>query len=274
MGQPILHEQTQAELHRQNAADGNFNAKINGHMMREPKRMIYIHTVSKKPQTVTRTLFAKLHLKGIQGDERYTTCAVIPDPIAQPSPDQERGGSRIDEHDGWRACIDLLNPNNWTTDPYTGANNPDFYANRQGSNLIAEGFWPSLNEVPTEKEILRAEDSVKKHWQWLTKEAIRMSGSGMQREFNEFLQNYPDVHIAMDGLGLSAPWHTASVVEAFCPNCGEKIRPGIAFHRDAENTLCIIDTLKTFKAGKITKEQYEMLTEDKAPEPKAKNIRG
>jgi hypothetical protein len=96
----------------------------------------------------------------------------------------------------------------------------------------------------------------------------------MQREFNEFLQTYPETHTAMDALGLSAPWHAASVVEAFCPNCGEKVRQGVAFHRDSEGALCIIDTLRTFKAGKMSKEQYEMMTQDKAPEPKPRPVRG
>lgn len=265
MGQAILPEETQKELRKQNEA--NFNTIINGRAMREPRRMLYIHAVSKKPKDVTRTLFAKLHLKGCENGERYVTCAVVPDPIPQPSPDQERGGTRIDESDGWRACIDLLNSNNWTNDPYSGSNNPDFYANRQGMNLIAEGFWPSIHEVPPESEIKRAEECVKKHYQWLTKEAIRLNGSGMQREFNEFLQTYPDTHVAMDALGLSAPWHAASVIEAFCPNCGEKIRPGIAFHT-GELGPCVIDPVRAYKAGVLTKERMEELMEPDKPKAK------
>lgn len=263
MGQPILQEETQRELRKQNEA--NFTTIINGRAMREPRRMIYIHTVSKKPQTVTRTLFPRLHLAACLNGERYVTCAVIPDPIPQSSPDQERGGNRIDEHDGWRACIDLLNATNTTTDPYSGSQNPDFYANRQGSNLIAEGYWPSLNETPTEREIGRAEECVKRHYEWLTREATRMAGSGAQREFNEFLQTYPDTHIAMDALGLTAPWHAASSVKAHCPNCGGEISPRVAYHYDAHNDLCIIDPARTYKAGKITKERLEELTADSPP---------
>ena len=264
MGQAILHEESERELRKQNEA--NFNVIVSGRAMREPRRLLYIHTVSRKPKNVTRTLFSKLHLKGCENGERYVTCAVIADPIQQPSPDQERGGIRIDEHDGWRACIDMLNSNNTTNDPYFGSGNPDFYANRQGLNLIAEGFFPSTNEVPTEKELVRAEECVKKHYQWLTKEAIRLSGSGMQREFNEFLQTYPDTHVAMDALGLSAPWHAASVIEAHCPNCGEKIRPGIAFHI-GDLGPCVIDPVRAFKAGVLTKERMEELLMENKPEP-------
>lgn len=268
MGQPILQEQTQTELRKQNSE--NFNVIINGRAMREPRRLIYIHTVAQKGRFAPpRSLFKKTFFRGCENGEPWVTCAVIGDPIPLSSPDQERGGQRIDEHDGWRACIDWLNSSNTTTDPYDGSGNPDFFANRQGLNLIAEGYFPSLNEIPTDKEVGRAREAVRKHYKWLTDNAIRLSGSGMQREFNEFLQTYPEVHVGMDQLGLTAPWHAASVIEAHCPNCGETIRPGIAFHYDVEKTLCIIDPVRTLKAGKITREQYEMIVpEDKAPEPK------
>src|SRR6266576_1321840 len=113
----------------------NFNVFINGRAMRDPLRMIYIHSVAKRAHgPISRALFPKLKLAGCEDGERYVTCALVPDPIAQASPDQERGGSRIDEHSGWRASIDLLNPGNLTEQPYSGSNNPDFYANRQGTN--------------------------------------------------------------------------------------------------------------------------------------------
>src|SRR5579859_1035522 len=102
---PLLENQTAAELRKQNEA--NFNVIISGRSMREPRRLLYIHTVSKKPKDVTRTLFPRLHLKGCENGERFVTCAVVADPVTQYSPDQERGGQRPDEHDGWRACIDL-----------------------------------------------------------------------------------------------------------------------------------------------------------------------
>jgi len=264
MGQPILEQETRSELRKQNEA--NFNTIINGRSMREPRRLIYIHTVSKKPRIVNRTLFPHLLLKGCDSGERYVTCAVIADPIAQPSPDQERGGIRVDEHDGWRAIIDLLNPRNTTNDPYSGDTEFEWHANKSGQNLLAEGFFPSTREVPTEKEIIKAEECVKKHFKWLTDQAIRMAGSGMQKEFNEFLQTYPDVHPAMDALGLSAPWHAASVIEAFCPNCGEKIRPGVAFHK-SDLGPCVIDPARAFKAGVIDREKMEELLGIDQPAP-------
>jgi hypothetical protein len=239
----------------------NFNVFFSGHNMREPRRIIYIHTVAKRSfGPLTRTLFPWLKLAGCENGERYTTCTVVADPVTQACPDQERGGTRIDEHDGWRAVIDLLNPVNLTTNPYSGDMNPDFYANRSGQNLIAEGFWPSLHEVPPEEEIKAAEGRRDRHFQYLTREATRLA-SISTKELNEFLQSYPDVHIAMDALGLEANWHTRSVVRASCPNCGDLINQGIAFHQSTAGVLCVIDPVRALKAGAINRERFAELTE-------------
>jgi hypothetical protein len=248
----------------------NFQIFFAGHALREPKRFIYVHTVAKRSfGPLTRTLFPWLKLRGCEEGQRYVTCCAIGDPIPQASPDQERGGTRIDEHDGWRAAIDLLNPANITFDPFTGSNNPDFFANRSGQNLIAEGFWPSLNETPAEPEIKRAEQNRDARYRYLTREATRLAAVST-KDLNEFLQSYPDTHIAMDALGMSANWHTLSVINASCPNCGDVIKQGIAFHQSSAGILCIIDAAKAYKAGAINRERYEELAgsqdEDEAEE--------
>ena len=241
----------------------NFEIFINGRAMREPLRHIYVHTVSKRSSgQISRALFPKLTLHGCENGERYVTCARVPDPIPQASPDQERGGNRIDEHSGWRAVIDLLNPWNLTNNPYLGSENPDFYSNRSGTNLIAEGFWPSINEVPTEEEIRQAEKTRDKRYRWLTKEAQRLSAVST-KDLNEFLQLYPDTHIAMDALGFEATWHTTNTVKSTCPNCGDAIKQGLAFHQSSAGILCILDPQRAYKAGAITKEKLEELAPEK-----------
>jgi hypothetical protein len=238
----------------------NFNIILSGHAVRAPQRIVYIHTVAKRSfGPLARTLFPWLKLAGCEAGERYTTCTTVPDPIAQASPDQERGGTRVDEHDGWRAAIDLLNPNNLTSNPFSGDGNPDFFANRSGQNLIAEGFWPSVNQVPPESEIKAAEQRRDKHYAYLTREATRLA-SVSTRELNEFLQSYPDTHIAMDAQGLEANWHSRSEVKSSCPNCGDTVRQGIAFHQSSVGIMCVIDPERALKAGAIDRAKYNSLT--------------
>jgi hypothetical protein len=241
----------------------NFNVFVNGRAIREPKRMIYIHSVAKKDfGPLTHLLFPRLILRGCTGGERYVTSAVIPDPIAQASPDQERGGTRIDEEDGWRACIDLLNPNNPTTDPYwdNAGSVPGFVSTSQNCNLIAQGVWPSLHEEPPEDEIRRAEKARDNRYRAITQNAIQLA-SKSRKELNEYLQTYPEVHTAMDMLGLRADWHQTAEVSTHCPYCGDEIRQSIAFHQSSAGVLCVLDPERALKAGAIDLDKYELLME-------------
>ncbi len=106
----LLENETQREMRKQNEANFEINAPIiAGRMQRSPLRKIYIHTVAKKPEDAIKSLFPKAHLKACENGERWVMSFVISDPIVQWSPDQERDGQRPDDHDGWRAAIDLLN---------------------------------------------------------------------------------------------------------------------------------------------------------------------
>ena len=243
----------------------NFNPVISGRAMRDPIRMIHFYSVAKRAFVVRHPLLPKLTLRGCEDGERYVRCASIPDPIVQASPDQERGGIRTDDNDGWMVAIDVLNPGNFTFDPYNGSSNPNFFANTNGTNLIAEGIFPSLNEEPTEEETKRAENARDKHYQHLAREALRLFAIGA-KQGNEHLQRYPDTHMAMDALGLEAPWHQANMVKVSCPNCGDAVKPGQGFHKSsATDKLCVIDAMKAYKAKAITRDEYEELTGEKLP---------
>lgn len=233
---------TSGEMRKANPE--NFNVFINGRAMREPRRYIYIHSVAKHNfGPITHTLFPRLFIKGCMNGERFVTAAVVPDPIPQASPDQERGGTRIDEEDGWRACIDLLNPNNPTNDPFwnNAGSVPAYVSTSQGCDLISQGVWPSLEKEPPEEEIRKAEQARDNRYRQMTQHAIQLA-SKSRKELNDYLQMHPDVHEAMDCLGLKADWHQTVEVKEFCLNCGDEVRQGIAFHKSsATGELCVID---------------------------------
>jgi hypothetical protein len=254
---------TQAENRKLNSE--GFNPVISGRRMREPIRTIYVYSVARRSFTVSTLLFKKLVLQGCENGERVVRCTSLPDPFPQVCQDNDRGGSRIDDNDAWIAVIDMLNTGNFTMNPYHGESNPNFYANTNGTNYMAEGLFPSLNEKPTEAEIKKAEDARDKHYRYLTREALRLFAIGA-KQGNEYLQRYPDVSIAMDVLGLQAPWHQANLVTVACPNCGDAIKQGLAFHKSSvTDRLCIIDPMKAYKAKAITRDEYEELTGEKLP---------
>jgi len=251
---------TQNEMHAANA--DNFNPIVNGRMIRPPLRHVYIYSVAKRDfGPLSHLLFPRLTLRGCEPGERWTRCATIADPVTQASPDQERGGTRIDETDAWRACIDLLSPSNPSIDPYW--NNPGalpaYFSTNRNCDYIAQGVWPSLNEEPTEEEIKRAEKVRDARYKALTQKAIQLE-SKSTKELNEFLSETPEVHTAMDSLGLQASWHKMQEVRQDCPNCGDSIRAGIAFHQSTAGILCVIDPDRALKAGAINRERYNELT--------------
>lgn len=247
----VNEEATQSEIRKQNAE--NFNVIVNGRTFREPRRTIYIHSVAKRDfGPISRPLFTKITLRGCTKGERVVLSAKIPDPVLLSSPDQERGGTRVDEHDGWRAAIDLLNPANLTTDPYgssTYASGAPLASDFRGCNLVGQGLFPSFNEVPTEAEIARAEKARDDRFRSLVQRAQQLEATS-PKQLQELLMEQPDVHTAMDALGLESSWHRRQETKAHCPNCGDSIRPGVAFHRSTvTEEICIIDKLRAAEAG-------------------------
>ena len=201
---------------------------VNGRMDRPPLRWIYIHTVSKQTFGPMTRFFFKGKIHGCEPGQRYRTIAPIPDPFPESINDEMRGGNIYVDHDAWRLCIDLLNPNNPTNDPYwnnTGSV-PAFVSTSQNCDLISQGVWPSLFKEPPEEEIKRAEKARDDRYRAMTQNAIRLA-SKSRKELNDYLQDHPYVHEAMDSLGLKADWHQSVEVREFCPNCGDEIRQEI-----------------------------------------------
>ena len=58
---------------------------------------------------------------------------------------------------------------------------------------------------------------------------------------------------------MKADWHQKREVLAKCPNCGDDVAPGIAFHKSSVGILCVIDPEKAFKAGAIDRARMEDL---------------
>jgi hypothetical protein len=240
------------EMRKQNPE--NFNPVFTTRM-RPPAGMVYIYSVSRRDMKTTHSLFPPMTLKGCRNSERYVLSTQITDPVSQASPDLERGGNRVDEHDGWRVAIDLLNPDNPTDNPWA---NTSLSALSWGCNMIARGLFPSRENPPSEEDIVKAEAMRDSYYERITEEATRLE-SVSTRELNDFLKQNPDVHDAMDALNLSASWHRRRELMAVCPNCGQSVKRGVAFHK-FEDMLCVIDPERAWKAGMITKQKCQELS--------------
>lgn len=216
-------------------------------------RLIYIYSVAKRDFVKSHVYFKGV-LRGCKAGERYVHCCSIPDPPQQISIDAERGGKRVDveprDEAGWRVAIDILNPNNPSTDPYMHMDGKTtaYYAIGQNVDLVRYGLFPSLNNLPTEEELLRAEKARDKSYGNLVDEAFQEQASNPQL-FRRWLREHPDINVAMEALGVKADWSTKVEVQQACPNCGDSVKAGVAFHRSSAGVLCIIDPERAAKAG-------------------------
>lgn len=219
-------------------------------------RTIYIFSTAKKDIPISSDLFPGLLLRGCSNGERYVLAATVPDPVPQASPDLERGGRRIDYHDGWMCAIGLLNPESSSRDPFIGAETPNISV---GTNYISQGLFPSLTNPPEESDVRKAEAFRDRRYKWITDAAFKAAAKS-SKALADFLTEHEDVHDAMDALGLTADWHQKRQVMRLCPNCGDNVPTSVAFHKSSvTDRLCVIDAERAYKAKAITKEEYEEL---------------
>lgn len=236
---------------------GTWDPRIDRNMLRDPDRWIHIFSVSKRSFIVNRApLWVKLHLQACTHGERYVAVAHVPDPLMQKVHNTENGRYRGEAHDGLRCAIDLLNPNNpsfdpdWSPAPEVAA----MFGSSRGCDLFAQGLFISLNEVPSEAEITKAEERRNRRYRALIAQADSLEQVN-RKELEEFLkgEDGTDLRMALDFYGEQRQYHKPMIATKTCPNCGESIKSGVAFHLLANNAYCINDWRKAVDAGIKTK---------------------
>ena len=153
--------------------------------------------------------------------------------------------------DGRKDATSLLNPDafpgtqwesqlaNWDSEQtaITGA----------GNNLNRWGvFWSETaphEEEKLEEEIKLFRTYVGKTMNGLVKQAELLAAQGKLQEIT------PNMHFAMDYLGKTAAWHMTMDHMVSCPNCGDLIKDGIAYHRNSFGDKCIVDEARCIKLG-------------------------
>lgn len=216
-------------------------------------RHIYIYSTARRDFEKKHVYFNGV-LKGCKPGERYVECYAVPDPPQQFAVDAERGGKRVEveprDEAGWRVAIDILNPNNPSTNLYMKLDGRQaaLYSIGQNVDLVRYGLFCSLHNPPLEEEIVRAEQARDDSYQQLVDEAFQEQASNPQG-FRRWLKDHPDITVAMEALGVVADWHRAPEMKMTCPNCGDVVKSGIAFHKSSAGVLCIINRERAAMAG-------------------------
>jgi hypothetical protein len=166
--------------------------------------------------------------------------------------------------DGRKAAMSLVNPSafpgtDWKNQIVTW-DSPDQF----GNNLNAFGvFWSLTRPEETDKlkgEIKIFRERVHRTMDELTKQAAAAAAAGDLKSI------VPLMHFAMDYLGKQAHWHMPTHHMITCPNCGDPVQEGIAYHRNSMGERCVIDFERYAAHIKKQRQVDEMLAKS-APEP-------
>lgn len=248
--------EVQAKMMQLNA--GTWDPRIDRNMLREPDRMIHVFTTSPRSFIIDRApLWVKFHLRACPKGERYVVAAHIPDPLMQMVHNTENGRKRGEAHDGLRCAIDLLNPNNPTFDPdwIAPPEAAAMFSSSRGCDLFAQGLFLSLNEVPSEEEIVKAETRRANRYRALVTQADSLENTN-RKELEEFIrgEDGTDLRMALDFYGEQRSYHKPMLATRNCVNCGESIKSGAAFHKsESLGTICVLDWPRAVDAGVKTK---------------------
>jgi hypothetical protein len=148
--------------------------------------------------------------------------------------------------DGRKYASQLLNPAsfpgiNWQAQLQNWRSNDQF-----GNNYNSLGCFWSLttpDDPKLDEEIEKFKAVARKTLEALVRQAEHFYNSKKENEIT------PLMHFAMDYLRKTAPWHMRSDLMVDCPNCGEAVKEGVAYHRNSFGERCIIDVARCAEIG-------------------------
>lgn len=149
---------------------------------------------------------------------------------------------------GERWATDILNPANLGENIWAEAGKTTLEDLHGGSDdLTRRGCFWTRNDKPTTEELKLCRNKLEKHYRHVVQLAEDLARTGKMNEIGG------EAHIAADYLHVNSAWHLVTAVQEPCPNCGQPINPGIAYHPSAVGGVCVIDWKRSVAAGVKTK---------------------
>lgn len=278
MSDPVSRPDLSAGMSRGNNIDFQFTTQ-NYLYNRDPEFYVYLYNVSEQTFEISRPPLirnAKFVGRKPGSTDRYVLVGRLPQPLLIPKGNVDSNEIDVVPQDSRVFAMDIINPDNRTLDQDAFIDPKNITS--QGNNHGAKGLFWSLNgpgakpsrynpnpqELPTEAEVIAAVKRMEAYYKYLLEQARACEVSKPAD-----LQNLigPEHHIAADYFGEEHSWHGKRARTDFCPNCGERIKTGAAFHKTEEGTLCILNWDKAVKSGVRTRQQAFEATGDEKYAP-------
>jgi hypothetical protein len=236
------------------------------------KPPLYIYNICELPHTRNQPPeFPAFAVEPCQKGEKFS-CKIFPGLVKERYVRPGTSEYYYREVDGRKYATSLLNPDifpgtDWEAQLIEGTTGNN---DMTGMNMNALGvFWSELapDDPKLNEQIRRVRARVDRTMDFLVKEGNRHNAEGKLGNIS------PMMHFAMEYFGLSAPWHMSHRHKTECPNCGDLVLEGIAYHRNASGDICIIDR-ERYEASVVPAEkQKEAPAASAARQPKARTAK-
>ena len=222
--------------------------------LRRSEYTVYLHSISKRSFEQPHPIYRNVIIPACPKDKRYITFMRISHPVQIPTvnPDNVSGPPILRIESAIRSALCVCNPS------YVGNNlavqdttiDPQYQISSGECDLTRQGVFASLNEVPTEEELKKAETRRVTYYKQIFEDMNGLMRSDPREAQSRLGQDH---HLAAEMFGQDVDWHRVVSPKIECPNCGEKIKEGIAFHY-TNGSKCILDWNRAYLAGAVKKE--------------------
>lgn len=227
-----------AELNLQNGA---FDANL----YRKPDYYVYLYTISEREFVIAQPpLVPRLIVPACPKDKKYFMFARVPHPFNQVDREAAIGDFIVRGHVAEQVAMSLVNPNNLSLDQ--DAVPPEKSVLGFGVDLNAQGVFWSKNNPPTDAEVKAANLRRERYYRGILERARALQIANPKELEFSITQDW---HMAAEYFGVETPWHSKMVRAVDCPNCGETVKPGQAYHQNSMGIICIIDPVRAKAAG-------------------------
>ncbi len=238
--------------------------------MRRPEYTVYLHSVSKRSFEQPHPIYRNVIVPACPKDRRYITFMRITHPVQIPTvdPDNVSGPIKWVFENAKRAALCVCNPSIVGNELSAQDNPPPDWAQIASSecDLTRQGVFASFNEVPTEEELKKAEQRRVDYYKGIFERMNGLFRSDPKKAQDEIGLDH---HLAAEMFAIDVDWHKLTSPKVECPNCGEKIKEGIAFHYSNGNR-CVLNWEKAYLAGAVKKDevpdQFRWWKEEKSKE--------